>query len=153
MTVAAISPAETEDADSVVDLWIDLAAGQRDHGSHIHAESNRTPIREAILRHIAGDRLLVARSDGILGFVMFSVEQGSYEQDLRRGLIENLYVRPEARGEGVGSALLSRAESHLAERGVDAVSLDVLADNERARRFYRAHGYDPHRVEFEKPVG
>lgn len=153
MTVATISPAETAEADTVVNLWIDLAESQRDHGSHIHGEGNRTPIRESILRHIASDCLLVARSDGILGFVMFSVEQGSYEQDLHRGLIENLYVRPDSRGEGLGSELLSRAESQLAQRGVDAVSLDVMADNERARRFYREHGYGSHRVEFEKPLG
>jgi ribosomal protein S18 acetylase RimI-like enzyme len=153
VTVATITPAETEDADRLVDLWIELAESQRDHGSHIRGEPNRTPIRESILRHIAGDRLLVARSDGIRGFVMIAVEGGSYEQDLRRGLIENLYVRPDARNEGLGSALLSRAESQLTDRGVDAVTLDVMADNERARRFYREHGYDPHRVEFEKPVG
>lgn len=149
----AISPAGSEDVDDLVDLWIELAESQRDHGSHIRGESNRTPIRESILRHIAGDRLLVARNDGILGFVMFSIEQGAYEQELRRGLIENLYVRPDARNEGVGSELLSRAESQLAKRGVDAVTLDVMAKNERARRFYRTHGYALHRVEFEKQVG
>lgn len=152
MTVPDVEPADTGDADSVVDLWIDLAESQRVHGSHLHGEPNRTPIREAILRHVAGDRLLVARGDGVLGFVMFSIEEGDYEQDLRRGLIENLYVRPDARNEGVGSALLSRAEARLDEHGVDAVSLEVMADNERARQFYRSHGYDPHRVEFEKPL-
>jgi len=67
-------------------------------------------------------------------------------------VIVNLYVRPGSRGDGVGSALLAAAESELADMGVDTVSLEVLADNEDARRFYRRHDYGPHRVELAKSM-
>lgn len=152
MTVVEIELADTPDADRIADLWVELAEGQRAHNSHILGTPNRTPIRESILRHIAGDRLLVARRDDILGFVMFAHEQGTFEQDVDRGTIENLYVEPDARNEGIGSALLSRAESCLGERGVDTISLNVMAENGKARRFYRRHGYGTHRVEFEKDL-
>jgi ribosomal protein S18 acetylase RimI-like enzyme len=66
--------------------------------------------------------------------------------------VQNIYVTPNHRGEGIGSELLAEAETRLAEAGADAVSLEVMADNEGARRFYRRHSYGPHRVELEKSV-
>jgi len=144
----------TEAADAVAEMWVDLAADQRRHGSHLLAEPNRERVREAALRGIATDSLLVAVDDGeLVGFVTFAVESGVYEQDVTRGLVENVYVVPDRRGEGVGSALLATAEDRLRERGCDAFFLEVLAANEGAKRFYREAGYEPHRIQFERPAG
>jgi len=150
--VVTIEAPGADVAEAVTDLWVALAAGQREHGSHILAEDNRARIREQILRHAVSDTLLVARDGDVVGFVTVERESGSYAQDYTRGVVTNLYVRPEHRGEGVGSALLAAAEDRLRELGVDAVALEVMADNEAARRFYRRAGYEPHRVELEKPV-
>jgi len=143
---------EQERADELADRWVSFAARQREHGSHILAEGNRTRIRESITRHIVGDRLLVARERRMLGFVMFCLESGTYEQSITRGIVENLYVVPDRRSEGIGSVLLEAAERRLRERGVDAVALEVMTSNERARSFYREHGYTPHRLECEKSL-
>lgn len=148
-----ITTASTEAIETVTDLWIDLARDQRRHGSHLSGEANRAPIREAIGQRIVTDDLLVARREhGIVGFVMFTVDRGRYEQDVTTGLVENLYVRPEARREGVGSALLSAAERRLAEAGATVVDIEAMADNEAARQFYEAHGYTTRRVELEKRI-
>ncbi len=144
---------DTGSADDVVDRWVDLADGQRRHDSHLLPSDNRTTIREDVVRHLVSDSLLVARQDDeIQGFVMFTVEGGTYQQDVTRGIVENLFVVPDRRDEGVGSELLGAAEAALAERGADVVALEVLAANEDARRFYRQHGYEPHRLEMEKAV-
>lgn len=149
-----VVPADTDDADDLADLWVELAEEQRDHGSHLHAEANREGIRDAMVRHaVVGGLLIARRDDEVVGFVMFEPEGGVYEQDCQRGLVRNLYVVPEYRGEGVGSALLAAAEETLVEQGVEAVALEAMADNDRARTFYRDHGYEPHRVELEKSVG
>ena len=147
-----IRVANLGDADTLVDQWVSLAAGQREHGSHIFAEANRTRIRETVVRHVVSDRALVAETTDIVGFVMFTIESGTYEQDVERGIVENLYVDSDYRNRGLGSRLLTEAERRLAQRGVDSISLEVMADNEHARRFYRNHGYTPHRVQVEKPV-
>ena len=141
-----------DEADRLADLWVELARDQRAHGSHIRAESNRSSVREGLSRHIVSGGVLVARTDhgALAGFVQFAPEGQNYEQDIDRGVVENLYVRPEHRGKGVGSELLSRAEQQLFEAGVNRVGLEVLAPNEAARRFYERHGYEPHRVELEK---
>jgi ribosomal protein S18 acetylase RimI-like enzyme len=149
----AVRPIDSGDAELLADLWVELAADQRQHGSHLLAESNRRRIREAMLQHVVTDTALVARREGdVVGFVSFGRESESFEQDLIRGTVHNIYVRSGHRGEGIGSALLSRAEAALAERGVDAVCLQAMATNSEAREFYRRHGYDPHRIELEKPI-
>lgn len=147
-----ITYAELTSAGPIVEMWLSLASGQREHDSHLLASENRARIRESIVRHIVTDRLLVARDDEILGFVMFALESGNYEQDVRRGLIENLYVVPDRRSEGIGSGLLAAAEGELRSLDVDVIALEVMATNDEARRFYRTHGYSPHRVELEKRI-
>ncbi|MCU4799624.1 GNAT family N-acetyltransferase [Halobacteria archaeon HArc-gm2] len=148
-----ITTSTVDDVDAVVDQWVSLARGQREYDSHITPERNRATIREATLRRIVADELLVAREDEELaGFVMFTVESGQYEQDVQRGVVQNLYVAPTHRRRGIGTRLLAAAEERLADNGVDRVALNVMAANEGARRFYRRHGYEPHRVELEKPV-
>ena len=158
-----ITAASTEQADTVVDLWVDLAVDQRRHDSRLRGPENRGTIREAVLQRIITDDLLVATVDedgdgdgdgdgGIVGFVMFTIERGRYEQDGTTGVIENLYVAPEARRSGVGSGLLSAAEDRLVDAGTTAVSIEAMAANDAARQFYRHHGYEPHRVELRKPT-
>ena len=147
-----IEPPATSEADDVVDLWVALARSQRGHGSHLHDESNRVRAREAIVGHAVTGSLFVAYDPDPVGFIMFEMDSGTYAQDVTRGVVQNVYVRPDRRREGVGSALLSAAEDALAAEGADVVSLEALADNDGARRFYRRHGYEPHRVELEKRV-
>lgn len=162
-----IDAATSEDAEAVVEMWLSLAEGQRSYGSHLRAEDNREQIRDAIARHIVLDGLRVARlrddradaSDseypdrGLVGFVMFGLESGTFVQNVSRGVVRNLYVRPEYRGDDVGSALLATAERALDDAGADVATLEAMVANDRARSFYEDHGYTPHRVELEKPLG
>jgi ribosomal protein S18 acetylase RimI-like enzyme len=147
-----IEHAVVGDAEALADHWVALAAEQTQYGSHVLAEENRERVREEITRHAVTDRLLVAREEGILGFVMVTVDRGSYEMDVTQGIVENIYVAPDARDQGVGSRLLAAAEQRLASLGVDTVVLEAMADNDDARRFYRRHGYDAYRVQLEKAL-
>ena len=56
--------------------------------------------------------------------------------------IHDLAVAPDARGLGVGSALLSAVDELAKEEGCAFVTLEVRADN-RARRLYLRHGFVP----------
>ena len=149
----SIEPVDAVAVDALVELWVDLAAGQRSHGSRILPEPNREAVRDTLARHAVAGGLRVARCDGeIVGFVSFALERGAYESDGTRGIVHNIYVDPDHRGRGVGSDLLSTAEAELADAGASVVALEAMAANDRARRFYRARGYAPHRVELEKSV-
>ena len=142
-----------DDVDAIVDLWVRLAESQRAHGSHLFGDRNRTAVRESIVQRVVADNVRTARIDGrIVGFVMVTIDSGRYEQDETRGLIENIFVEPAYRDQGIGSELLDVAERVLRRAGADRLALEAMADNESARQFYRAHGYAPHRVELEKPT-
>jgi ribosomal protein S18 acetylase RimI-like enzyme len=117
------------------------------------AGANREAIAATVLTHIVADETLVARRDDVIaGFVTFEAATGRYEEAVDRGIVHNLYVRPADRNEGLGGRLLAAAEDRLAEQGIEVVSLEVLADNEAARRFYRRAGYQPHRLTVEKSL-
>ena len=153
MSNVTVELATRADVGAIVDGWAALASDQRAHGSHLLAEENRSTVREHVTHHVVGDRIFVARDgDVLIGFVQFSTELGTYRMDVDRGVVETLYVVPDRRGQGIGSRLLEEAEAALAEEGTTTVSLEVMAANEDARRFYRAHGYDVHRVGMEKPL-
>lgn len=146
-----ITTPSTELTDRLTEMWVELARDQRAYGSHLLGPENQSVIRETVVQRIVADNLLVARREGsVVGFVMFSVERGRYEQDVTPGLVENIYVVPAARRNGIGSALLTAAEERLADAGATVVQLEAMAENDAARQFYAAHGYAPHRLELEK---
>jgi ribosomal protein S18 acetylase RimI-like enzyme len=160
-----IDTPEMDEADALTDLWETLARDQYDHGSYLAAEDNRTPIHESICQHVVTDGLLVARVSNddsgessdhahsetdIAGFIMFTTHTGRYQETVSTGIIENLYVVPEQRGKGIGSALLDAAENALKTDGTEVITLDVMVANEAARRFYSRHGYDAHRMTMAK---
>jgi ribosomal protein S18 acetylase RimI-like enzyme len=152
-TNVTIETADRDDLDRLVDLWVDLATDQRRYGSHLVPAENRSVIHKAMVQHVMTDSVLVARRDGnIVGFVTFETESGRYRQDVTRGVVHNIYVQENHRNEGIGYALLRASEAELGTRSVDVVSLQAMAGNDRARRFYREYGYTPHRIELEKPI-
>jgi RimJ/RimL family protein N-acetyltransferase len=62
-----------------------------------------------------------------------------------------IYLDPETWGRGVARDLMRAVLD--AVPASSAVSLWVLADNERARRFYKRHGFEPDGVEKIEEIG
>ncbi|GAB3025457.1 GNAT family N-acetyltransferase [Natronobiforma cellulositropha] len=148
-----VEPATNDDVDALADAWLDLAREQLAYGSHVVPGANHSTIRDLFATHVFNDGLLVARIDGdVVGFASYALERGTFTLDTRRGLLSNIYVVPEARNRGVGTALLETVEDALAERGATVVMLEAMASNEGARRFYRRHGYETYRVGMERTL-
>ncbi|MGF1702575.1 GNAT family N-acetyltransferase [Photobacterium makurazakiensis] len=70
----------------------------------------------------------------------FSLEHGG-----RVGLIDQFYLKPDWRQQGIGTDLIPQIEQHTAEAGVHALSLEVNIGNKGARKFYEKHGFVPRR--------
>ena len=66
----------------------------------------------------------------IAGFVLTSADS-----------IDDLWIATDARGRGIGTALLSRGEQEISERGFSTARLRVVASNEHALRFYAKRGW------------
>ena len=56
-------------------------------------------------------------------------------------LLDELYVVPDRRGRGIGSALLAAAEAAAHARGAELLEINVDGEDVGARRFYERHGY------------
>ncbi|MGH3262426.1 MAG: GNAT family N-acetyltransferase [Trebonia sp.] len=56
-------------------------------------------------------------------------------------LLDELYVVPPMRGQGLGSALLASAEAVTGKRGCELLEINVDGEDTGARRFYERHGY------------
>ena len=52
-----------------------------------------------------------------------------------------MWIHPALRGSGAASALVQSVLAWAQERGASSVRLDVIEDNERARRLYEKHGF------------
>ncbi len=140
----AIRPAEPRDVDAILGLIRELAEFER--LSHF---VTATP--EALHRHLFGERPVVealvvdARDDGTIGvaapigfalfftnFSTFLAQPGLY--------LEDLYVQPTHRGNGVGRALLERLAAIAVERDCGRFEWSVLDWNAGAIRFYERMG-------------
>ena len=57
--------------------------------------------------------------------------------------VYSLYVDPDARGKGLGGALLDHVLDDAASSGYTLATLYVLIGNDSARRFYERRGWEP----------
>lgn len=91
----------------------------------------------------AAEVVIAEDADGEpLGFALFFHNYSTFLA--QPGLyLEDLYVRPEARGRGAGRALLAHLARLARERGCGRLEWWVLDWNESAIRFYRSLGAQP----------
>ena len=91
-------------------------------------------------RHLDSDTALVlvasANHRRFLGTAVVFFRKGS-----RVARLYSIASKPEARGKGVGTALLDAVEAAARQRRCLAVRLEVRDDNANAVRLYERHGY------------
>ena len=58
-------------------------------------------------------------------------------------VVDDFYVRPEARGEGLGKTALAAARRACEELGMRAMRVEVGVDNTAAQAVYRSAGFEP----------
>lgn len=92
-----------------------------------------------------GTRIAVIRENSkLLGFAVVShiLMTGGRPNPVRFGRLDDIVVDPDARGSGVGSALLSWIEKALKESGIERVFLESGIQNTKAHQFFARHGFD-----------
>ena len=58
-------------------------------------------------------------------------------------VVDDFYVRPEERGEGLGKAALAAARRACEQLGMRAMRVEVAVDNLAAQAVYRSAGFEP----------
>lgn len=129
--------ATSEDAAAVLAL---LARQFEEHEIEVPAKQLQTAV-EAML---ADDRLgffLLAEADSQtvgLACVSFcwTLEHGG-----KSAWLDELYVRPELRSQGIGSALIEEVLQKANEMGCAAIDLEVDIEHRRAEQLYQRFGF------------
>jgi ribosomal protein S18 acetylase RimI-like enzyme len=89
---------------------------------------------------------MIAGPDGYAGVVEGIIDESGL------GAIQNVGVTPDARGRGVGAALLVHALRGFYQAGVRWCHLEVTAENEPAFRLYQRFGFRKTRVTYKPAV-
>jgi ribosomal protein S18 acetylase RimI-like enzyme len=139
-----IEPATESDLKSMASLTRD-ALSFASHPDTQHWEAMSDEEMEAHLHaYLSGEQaiVLVARAEhATLGYVGARFEPDALRRSDRRALIELLAVAPPYRGRGFGTRLVMELLAALRRQGITRVSVQVVAANEAAVRFWRRAGF------------
>ncbi|HET6568408.1 MAG TPA: GNAT family N-acetyltransferase [Rhodothermales bacterium] len=138
----SIRSATPVDAKTIVSLILELADYEK-------LRHEAVPDADALRTHLSSDgyphvEALVAEDEetGPVGFALYFHNYSTFLT--RFGIyLEDLYVRPDFRGQGIGFALLKRVAEVAVERGCGRMEWAVLDWNAPAVKFYRRLGAKP----------
>ena len=135
-----IRPATPDDAPTIVTLIRELAVYEK-----LEEFAQATP--DDLRHHLFGPQpcaeALIAEVDNApVGFALFFTTFSTFRG--RPSLyLEDVFVRPEHRGQGLGKALLAAVAQHAVKRGCKRLDWAVLDWNAPAIGFYRSLGARP----------
>jgi GNAT superfamily N-acetyltransferase len=132
-----LRPAAPGDVEQILAFIRELAAYEQ-------LEQQVVATASELSQHLFGERpaaeVVIAELEGVpVGFALFFQNFSTFLG--RPGLfLEDLYVQPQARGKGVGRALLVHLARLAVERGAGRLDWNVLDWNEPAIAFYQRLG-------------
>jgi|SRR5215469_11545989 len=119
-----------------------LAAQLGEHGVDVSADR-----LSCVLKKVAADGtrgfLLLAREDGRIVGVAYVATIPSVEHSGFVAWLEELYVAPNHRLRGIGTALVQAVLDRAHKQGIVAVELEIDAGHSRAESLYRKLGFQP----------
>jgi ribosomal protein S18 acetylase RimI-like enzyme len=111
--------------------------------SRFDPASTRAALTQLLAEPSSGQTVLILRDDQFAGYLVLTLGY-SLEFAGRFALLDELYVFPEHRGHGVGTAGLAYAQDFCRQRGIKALRLEVQRDNGPAQSLYRKAGFRGH---------
>ncbi|KHA62897.1 GNAT family acetyltransferase [Sphingomonas sp. Ant20] len=132
-----IRSATRADIGTILRFVRELAAFEREPDA---VEATEATLGEALFGDaLAAEAVIADGADGPVGFAVFFHNFSTWTG--KRGLyLEDLYVTPEARGQGVGGALLAHLAGIAIDRGCARFEWSVLDWNADAIAVYRRLG-------------
>jgi len=81
-----------------------------------------------------------------IGYCLLKVierEPNAWTEGFRRLLVDQISVEPNAQRQGIGTLLMQEACQFAREHHINEVTLEYWANNDAARAFYQALGFEP----------
>jgi ribosomal protein S18 acetylase RimI-like enzyme len=149
-----IGAGSAADIDGLRTLWLQMLAHHRDLvGDEFPVwpdEQSWERARRDYGDWLASDTaiLVIARNETSsqpLGYAVCRLlaDGATFDLGTVRGDVDSLVVHDQARGQGMGTALLCAVQAGLVDRGVSYWSIGLLARNTEAARLYERVGFRP----------
>ena len=129
-------------------LCRDVQSLHAEHHPDIFKEPQSDDFAVAFFEEILADsaaRIFIWEKNGqALGYILCKLierPESPFTFTLRYLQIDQIFVRPEARGQGVGAALIKQAERFANELDVQRIQLDSWDFNVRAHAFFERLGF------------
>lgn len=140
-----VRPADRADLPGVLALYEDFFAQESElQPAYVAAAKQDADFLRQVIDSETDELFVAADDGGVFGFVLVQsmrTPEFSCIVPHEYAYVMDVYVAPEERGQGVGSELIAVVRDWAAERGLDYLELNVLENNERARRFYEKNGF------------
>jgi len=127
----------SDDADSIMEIYRQAQACLKARG--VNQWQNGYPNPQIVERDIASEHALVCTLDGLIGgvFVLSFDHEANYDRiysgkwisSAEYGVIHRIAVTDTVRGQGVGSAILSKAQQLCIASGIHSIRVDTHRDN------------------------
>ncbi len=139
-TMLNLRPAVVSDVPTILRFIRELAEFEK----LLHeVEATEEKLRRTLFEPGARAEVIIAEKDGVpQGFALYFTSYSTFLA--KNGIyLEDLYVSPASRGQGIGTALLRRLAQIAVERGAGRLEWSVLDWNEKAIALYRKLGATP----------
>jgi ribosomal protein S18 acetylase RimI-like enzyme len=135
-------PAAREDEPALLRMMRILA--EQEPGSYFFDEP---AVREVLRKFLAspdlGQAWVFLDRGTPVGYMVLTFGY-SFEYHGRDSFIDELYIEPQYRRQGIGRRAMQFVEERASELGVNAIHLEVDQGNDGAAELYRRSGYDDH---------
>lgn len=151
----AVRRATAADAGRLAELAAAARADLAAHrGGELLAATHPAPSAEALATEMREpDRLVLAGTvDGYpVGYLRAHIEEVAGGR--RLGVIDEVFVEPEARAVGVGEALVAAAMEWCRRRGCAGVDATALPGDRDAKNFFESHGFAARLLVMHRSLG
>jgi ribosomal protein S18 acetylase RimI-like enzyme len=135
-------PAVLQDEEVLLRMMRNLA--EQEPGAYYFDE----PVVREVLRKFLdspelGQAWVFFESETPVGYIVLTFGY-SFEYHGRDSFIDELYIEPQYRRQGIGRRAMQFVEERARELGVNAIHLEVYKGNDPAAELYRRAGYDDH---------
>jgi len=134
--------ASAEDEKALIPMMRNLA--EQEPGAYFFDEPTvRQVLREFLASPDLGQAWIFYDHEIPVGYIVLTFGY-SFEYHGRDSFIDELYIEPQYRRQGIGKRAMRFVEGRARELGVNAIHLEVDQGNDPAAELYRRAGYADH---------
>lgn len=110
-----------------------------------------------MFEQIIDNKMLIVATDDekIVGFLMYVINKVNFDNYVERTLyrVDAVAVDEECRGKGIGHKLFDYLKGIAKENNMDAIELQVNAENKAAKAMYEKYGFSDKSINMELKLG